>query len=63
MRDMAHSICLIKLSNNEKKFRFFVSDYLNSFGEGGQNVLQNGNFCLYFDNSRKGPIFKASDES
>ena len=29
MRDMAHLICLIKLSNNdEKKIRFFVSDYL-----------------------------------
>ena len=29
MRDMSHSICLIKLSDNdEKKFRFFVSDYL-----------------------------------
>ena len=30
---------------------------------GGQNVWQNGNFCSYFENSRKGPIFKASNES
>ena len=30
---------------------------------GGQNVLQNGNFCPYFENSRKGPVFKALNES
>ena len=32
MRDMAHSICLIKLYQitMRKKFRFFVSDYLKS---------------------------------
>ena len=30
---------------------------------GGQNVRENGNFCLYFENSREGPIFKASNES
>ena len=29
---------------------------------GDQNVRQNGNVCLYFENSRKGPTFKASDE-
>ena len=31
MRDMAHSICLIKLYQimMRKKFRFFVSDHLN----------------------------------
>ena len=23
-------------------------------------MLQNGKFCLYFENGRKGPIFKAS---
>ena len=34
---------------------------LNSLG--GQNVWQNGNFCPYFENSRKWPIFKASNDS
>ena len=29
---------------------------LNLFG--GQNVSQNGNFCLYFENSREGPILR-----
>ena len=28
-----------------------MSNRVNSFG--GQNVLQNGNFCPYFENSRK----------
>ena len=33
MRDMTHSICLIKLYQitMRKKFRFFVSDYLKCF--------------------------------
>ena len=38
---------------------------LNIFGgEGGrgQNAWQNGSFCLDFENSRKGPIVKASNE-
>ena len=42
MRDMAHSICLIKLYQirMRKKFRFFASDYLKQFvhvsnGKGG----------------------------
>ena len=26
-------------------------------------MRQNGSFCLYFENSRKGPIFKATNES
>ena len=30
---------------------------------GGQNVFQDGNFCLYLENGRKGPIFKALNES
>ena len=28
------------------------------FLSGGQNVLQNGNFCLNFENSRNGPILR-----
>ena len=32
------------------------------FRGGGGGGGQNGNFCLYFENSRKGPIFKASNE-
>ena len=44
---------------------------LNFFGEGGgggeeeggQNVLQNVNFCLHFEISKNGPIFKASNQS
>ena len=27
-------------------------------GGGGQNARQNGNFCLYFENSRKRPILR-----
>ena len=41
MRDMAHSICLIKLFQitMRKKFRFFVSDYLKTAEDKGENVL------------------------
>ena len=39
-----------------------IKHFLLSFF-GGQNLSLNGNFCLYFENSRKEPIFKASNES
>ena len=45
----------------EKKLVTIKISFLTFLG--GQNVWQNGNFSLYFENSWKGPIFKASDES
>ena len=46
MRDMAHSICLMKLYQitMRKKFRFFVSDYLNSshLKNSGLHLNKNG---------------------
>ena len=34
-----------------------------TFSLGGQSAWQSSNFCLYFKNSRKGLIFKGSNES
>ena len=54
------------LGRNESIWSIFFDFLLINFffwGGGGQNVCQNGNFCIYFENSRKGPICKASDES
>ena len=48
MRDMAHSICLVRLSNtDEKKFlkiSIFVSDYLNV-----EKTNQSDNLERYYD--------------
>ena len=50
------------IKNVKKKLFFFKKlmptklFLLNLFG--GQNVLQNGNFCLCFENSRNGPILR-----